>query len=307
MILIGSRAMAMRAPFILNRKPKDFDWVCTEKEFDQWIIEQSDKVNPTDIYSTSKNKRVVRGDVNCEFELVEPNTSSEMLYRLVQEDKDTVESPFGLVPNLDMLFTIKSSHKFLKNSPHFWKNLSDYHLMKMIGAQVRPEYDTFLKLREKETYTYSHPKLNTTKGAFFSEDNVGYVYDHDSIHESVKHLDRPAYAYFQKDGAEVACDKNKFLACAREIQLYSVVEESAVLAIERSLVPFPNRMSHEKAWRLAFSKVCTSISSGWWRSFAYENAMDCLKLYPTDYWNKFQSGLEAGTIKPYNPSAKSAY
>ena len=298
MILIGSRALMIRAPYLLSRKPKDFDWVCTEEEFDNWLIKNSNKINPTQIYSPSKNKRIIRGSVNCEFELISPGTSSELLLQLVSEDSETLNSPFGLIPSMDMLFTIKSSHKYLKNSPHFWKNLSDYHLMKMIGAQIIPKFLYFFKLRELETYNYSHPKLNSLKKDFFNED-VSYIYDHDSIHEAVKHLERPAYSFFQKENAEVACDKNKFFECSREIQLYSVVEESTVLAIEHNLVPYPNRWSHEQAWRFAFSKVCTSIASGWWREFAYENALDCLKLYPSDYWNKFQEGLSNGIIKPY--------
>lgn len=296
----------IRAPYILNRSPKDFDWICTEKEFDHWITEQSFKAQPTDVSVISENKRIVRGAVNCEFEIIRPGTSSELLQSLVFEDSETIETPFGLVPSLDLLFTIKCSHRYLKNSPHFWKNLSDYHLMKRVGAQVKDNLSSFLKLREKETYTYTHPKLNTSRKNFFSDDQVSYVYDHDSIHEAVKHLDRPAYSFFQKDGEEVACDKNKFFACSREVQLYSVVEESAVLAIERSLVPFPGKWSPEYAWRFAFSKVCTSISSGWWRAFAYDNALDCLRLYPVDYWSKFQKGLSDGLVKPFNPSAKAS-
>jgi hypothetical protein len=297
-ILIGSRALKFRAPFLLHREPKDFDWVCTEAEYSSWILEQSGRVGPINIKITP-TKRVVRGAVNCEFELINPSRSSELLLQLVVEDPDTMSTPFGLVPSLDMLFTIKSSHKYLRNSPHFWKNLSDYHLMKMVGAKVRPEFEEFHKMREKETYTYNHPKLNVGKADFFSEDGVGYVYDHDSIHATVALADRPAYTYFQKDGAEVLCDKNKFFACPREIQLYSVVEESAVLAIERSLVPHPGKMTPEKAWRLSLSKVCTSISSGWWRAFAYENALDCLKLYPSNYWERFQIGLASGVVKPH--------
>src|SRR6185436_4716425 len=152
MILIGSRALMIRAPYILNRSPKDFDWICTEKEFDHWITEQSFKAQPTDVSVISENKRIMRGAVNCEFEIIRPGTSSELLQSLVFEDSETIETPFGLVPSLDLLFTIKCSHRYLKNSPHFWKNLSDYHLMKRVGAQVKDNLSSFLKLREKETY-----------------------------------------------------------------------------------------------------------------------------------------------------------
>lgn len=290
-----------RAPYLLSRACNDFDWVCTAEEFDHWINERSNQEGIVSVSSPSENKRVVRGATNCEFEIIHSGASSELMAQLVASDPETLETPVGLIPSLDLLFTIKKSHRYRKNSPHFWKNLSDYHLMKSVGCQVRASYNGFLKLREKETYTYSTPKLNVSKKEFFSDDGISYTYDHDSIHEAVKHLDRPAYTYFQKDGAEVACDKNKFFSCSREIQLYSVIEESAVLAIERSLIPFPDRTTPERSWRVAFSKVCTSISSGWWREFAYENAMDCLKLYPQDYWDKFKKGLATGVVKSFDP------
>lgn len=107
----------------------------------------------------------------------------------------------------------------------------------------------------------------------------------------------PAYTRYQKDGQEVQCDKNKFFNCAREIQLAGVVEEAAVLAIERSLVPHPNVWTPHFAWKFALAKVCTSITSGWFREFAYENALDILKLYPVDYWDKFQKDVESGLVK----------
>ena len=77
----------------------------------------------------------------------------------------------------------------------------------------------------------------------------------------------------------------------------SVLEESAVLAIERSLVPHPGVMTPPQAWHFAFSKVCTSIASGWWRDFAYENAPELLNKFPADYFDKFQKALANGEVK----------
>lgn len=303
MILIGSRATMLRMPQALLRKPVDFDFVCTQEEYDTWVKEQSHKVSPTKFYPVSDGKKmVVEGSTNCEFELIQPGTSSELLNQLVMSDKESFETPFGWVPNFDMLFTIKSSHKYLKNSPHFWKTLVDYHIMKKLGAKVRPEYQEFLKLREKETYTYSHPKLNQSKESFFKDDSVQYVYDHDTIHESVARFERPAYTYYMKDGAQVQTEKDKFFACSRDIQLAGVVEEAAVLAIERSLVPHPGVKTALEAWRFALSKVCSSITSGWFRAFAYENALEILKLYPEGYWEKFQGDVKKGLVKPFTGS-----
>lgn len=298
MILIGSRALALRCPPALFRKPVDFDFVCTETEFHSWMDKNVDKIIPKKIYS-EKNKMIVEGYTNCEFELIRPGNSSQLLSDLVKADSETIETTFGSIPSFNLLFTIKSSHKYLKNSPHFWKTLGDYHIMKKLGAVIQPDHMEFLKLREKETYTYNHPKLNQKKDGFFSDDGLVYTWDHDTIHQSVAKFERPAYTYYMKDGAEVQCDKNKFFACTRETRLAGVIEEAAVLAIERSLVPLPGIWSPEYAWKFALSKVCSSITSGWFREFAYENALEILKLYPHGYWEKFQEDIKSGLVKPF--------
>lgn len=305
MILVGSRALALRAPALLFRKPLDFDWVCTQEEFDKWLPTNLEKVGGIKVYAENDgrfDKQIVEGSTNCEFELIRPGTSSDLLAKLVSEDKSSIDTPFGLVPNLDLLFAIKTSHRYLKNSPHFWKTLIDWHVMRKAGAQIRPEYEDFLKMREKETYNYAHPKLNVNKDSFFKDDGLQYVYDHDTIHESVARMERPAYTYYMKDGEQVLTDKAKFFAAPREIQLNGVIEEAAVLAIERSLVPHPGVWTPEFAWKFALSKVCSSITSGWFRQFAYENALDILKLYPTGYWEKFQQDVKTGLVKPFTGS-----
>jgi hypothetical protein len=299
MILIGSRALKLRASSYFKRTPVDFDWIATQEEVDDWLSKNLCKFKEYKTYRLEgkHDKYIVEGDSICEFELVKDNTSTQMLVDLVQSDKDTIETSFGLIPSLDMLFTIKSSHKYLKNSPFFWKNLGDYHLMKQMGAKVRPEYQEFLKVREKETYNYSHPKLNQSKKDFFSDDGLTYLVEHDDIHESVKIYDRPAYTYYLKDGAEVNCDKSKFFSVSQEIRLAGVAEEAMTLAIERSLLPFPGVMTPKQAWMFALMKVCSSITSGYFREFAYEHLPEVIKIYPENYFVKFQKDLSEGKIR----------
>ena len=284
------------------RKPLDFDWLCSMSEYEIWMEKNSFKIKPTKIYSErggNFHKMIVEGSTNCEFEIIQEGQSSEILRQLVENNSESLETPFGWVPTFDMLFTIKQSHRYLKNSPHFWKTLADWHIMRALGATIRPEYEPFLKLREKETYNYSHPKLNVTKDNFFKDDGLEYVWDHDDIHKSVARQERPAYTYYLKDGEQVQCDKSKFFACHRDIQLSGVVEEAAVLAIERSLVPHRGVWTPEYAWKFALAKVCSSITSGWFRQFAYENAPEVLKLQPVGYWEKFQQDIADGKVKAF--------
>lgn len=291
MLLIGSRALLFRAPQILRRGPKDFDFIGSQSEIEGWF--RSNDV--TDF--VCNNNKIISETQLCEAEIVTPNTSSAMLMDLVEKDPVSLKTKFGLVPSFNLLFALKCSHKYLKNSPHFWKTALDYHRMKQAGAEILPEHQAFLKLREKETYNYAHPKLNVNKKDFFKGDQVSYIYDHDSIHMTMAIGDRPAYTLFAKDGEEVKSDKNKFFALPEEVRINSILEESYVLALERSQIPYPDKMVPKDSFRLALSKVCSSITSGWWREYAYENIFRAAKLYDDQYLEKFKRGIQTGVVK----------
>ncbi len=299
MLVIGSRALAIRCRRALLREPADFDFVCSRDEVNRFDFSKLGKLKKDPYEVDGGTKLIAEGDSICEFEYAVPGTSNEKLLELAEPE--AIKTSIGDVPSLDLLFAIKTSHRHKKNSPFFWKNLADWHSMKRCGAKVRDEHKPFLKQREAETYaSQKHPSLMRDKKNFFSEEElIEYVHDHDSIHESVALHGEPAYRKFATDGHEVYSSKQKFAQCSREIQIASVLEESAVLAIERSLVPHPGVLTEEQAWKLAFSKVCTSIASGWWRSFAYENALDCLRIWPKDYNERFKRGLENGLVKPF--------
>jgi hypothetical protein len=306
MILIGSRALALRAPMALQRKPCDFDWICTQQEYEVWMEKNAAKLNPTKVYPLPEfHKMIVEGSTNCEFEIIQSGNSNELLVDLVEKDPETIETPFGKIPNLDLLFAIKDSHKYKKfhlSANGFWKTAMDWHTMKRLGPSVRPEYQEFSKLRQKETYNYAHPKLNVGKDDFFKDDGISYVFDHDTIHQSVARFEHPAYTYYMEDGAQVNCSKKKFFEIDQSIRLAGVVEEAAVLAIERSLVPHPGTWTPEYAWKFALAKVCSSITSGWFRAFGYEHLPEVLKLAPVGYWNKFRADVEEGLVKPFTGS-----
>lgn len=292
MLLIGSRALMFRAPALLDRKPMDFDFIGREDEVQDWMAK-----NGVTGAVREAGKLIVRDNPPLEFELVELGSAAEKLVALVEADSKTIRTEFGLVPNLNLLFTLKASHRYLKNSPHFWKTAIDYHRMKRMGCEILPEYTEFFKQREKETYTYKHPNLNVKKKDFFDGDQVNYVYDHDSIHEAMKIGERPAYTYFQKDGAQVACDKEKFFSLPEENRINSVLEETYVLALERSQIPFEGKLTPKQSFTMALSKVCSSITSGWWREYAYENIFTALKRYDDQYVERFKQGIVSGVVK----------
>lgn len=95
-------------------------------------------------------------------------------------------------------------------------------------------------------------------------------------------------------------DKAKFFSLPREIQLLGVLEESYVLALERSIIP--HNSDRRRAFAMAISKVCTSITSGWFREFAWENYDDVVALYDDNFVDKFRAALAAGHIKSFKGS-----
>lgn len=296
MLLIGSRALAYRARHLLYKDPVDFDFISTKEEAEEFLEKRNISNQRYDV----EGHIIVEGTVPLEFSLVEYSDSSKMLVELVSNDPKKITTTFGDIPSLNLLFALKSSHKYLKNSPFFWKTARDYHAMKHEGCVIQPEHMEFFRLREKETYSYKHPNLNVKKNEFFDGDQIKYVYDHDTIHESMKLFDQPAYTYYQKDGSEVLCDKNKFFALPEKIRLAGVLEESYVLALERSQIPHPNIMTPKQSFLMALSKVCSSITSGWFREYAYENIFKAVQKYDDTYVSRFHEHVKSGLVKLIN-------
>lgn len=306
MLILGSHALRIRAPHLLNRTPSDVDLFASMDEINSFARKSRFKTaRPTE---AGRKYVLSDGHTIYDVEIAWSDTLAAQLIDLVAADPDTiVVSPdylngfSAMVPSLAVLAALKATHKYLKNSPHFLKTMRDNQMYAAQDLTLKEQYKDWFKARTKETYAYSHPKLNQSKHNFFT-DEVKYTYDHDTIHIAVKQFDHPAYSYFQQDEAEVAVSKDKFLALSEDIKLASVVEESCVLAIERSLVPFPGAKTTEEAFLFALEKVCTSITSGWWRAYAYDNYDNAIKLFLNkyqDYFEKFQVALSAGIVQPF--------
>lgn len=198
------------------------------------------------------------------------------------------------VASPNTLLLIKMSHRYKKNTPTFRKTMDDIWGLRFAGARVVDQ--VLFQIREQATYDYGHPKLNVDKKDFFKDD-VPYKYDHDSIHEAVAVDGTPAYTKYMVDGEQVLTSRTKFDALDHRTKLLGVLEESYVLALERSIIP--HNSSPSGAFRMALSKVCTSITSGWFREFAWEHYHEVMALYNPDFVDKFHAALLAGRIRPY--------
>lgn len=305
MLIIGSQAMAHHFPEA-GIVPNDTDIIGTLDEFRVWSREFP-KGTITLCKPLSADKMHVRtkDGHNYEFELAVEGSSTYDLWMY----------EFDGYASLEVLLLLKLSHRYRRNSPHFLKTMRDIQFLREQGVELSSYLKQVLPKREKETYTYAHPKLDVSKDAFFDGDGVPYIYDHDSIHLTVAMIDqlhynsgtdttytepRPAYSFYMKDGAAVMTSKEKFMAQDEIIRLYGVYEESCVLALERSQIPFPEA-SPRKSFEYALMKVCTSITSGWFREFAWENYQKVLDLYNSlgerGYLDRFERNKHL--LRPY--------
>ncbi len=297
--LIGSHALILRG---YDRTPKDTDIIGTFEEINAFFRTFKDIIVAQ--YPLSANKIYVKtkfGEI-WEAEIAwEGSTAAEFL-QIVAADPDTKEPPAGsdlYVPSIGLLYALKMSHRYLKDSPHFLKTMRDIQEMRNNGAIIPLQYLNWYKRREKETYHYQHPNLNRSKKDFFTMDaGVPYKYDHDSIHRAVALFDKPAYNYYKPDENDVLTSKSMFFALDEKYRLAGVIEECYVLALERSIIPYPDtapKWSFDKA----LEKVCTSITSGWFREYSWESYDKIQDMYDPEYVNWFKNGLESGVVKNY--------
>jgi hypothetical protein len=281
----------VRQPTILS----DFDYICKAGEFNHRLKSYYEG------YEVIAGSHPIRKSYILKkpnFPIIEVEIAYEgsVAYKLLEILSEHT------ISNLDLSYTLKMSHRYLRNSPHFLKTMTDIHVMRKAGAVIPIELIDWLKLREDETYYYKHPNLNQDKGNFFDTPNVTYVYDHDSIHKVVAIGEVPAYTKFLV--GEVRTSKKKFDKLPLTDKLNAVLEEAMVLAVERSLI-YEHRKGvvtldkEYSVWEYSLQKVCTSITSGWFREFAWEHYQMCIKLYHSrcaGFFQRFLDGVDQGLV-----------
>lgn len=314
LLIIGSEALRHFGVKMPERKRLDIDIIITKDS----LAEHIRSVNPKKMkHSEDASAVYVIGDdylsdktIMYEYEVAWSGSAGADLLDLVAANPGKYAQEWFInnepvyFARPEVVLALKLSHRYKKNSPHFLKTLRDIQALRAAGFSVPKELKAWFKKREKETYNYKHPKLmGVKKGEFFSDDGISYVYDHDSIHEAVKTMDKPAYSRFQPDGEEIGTSKAMFFKCPLAVQLLAVLEEAYVLSLERAIIPFDMFGDAEKcrgAFDMALSKVCTSITSGWFREFSWENFDKVNQLYDPEYVTRFSEAVSRGEVKPHN-------
>lgn len=289
MLIIGSTAVQSQG-IDLGRVSGDVDLIMKPHELVEFKRRDWDMFKPT-----CGTKWVFQnGNQHTEVEVAWDGTSANMLH-------DLYNTSFSSCPVISPrhALLLKLSHRYRKNSPHFLKTMSDIRTLRECisvdgsDPQWTEQEMDILKLREKETYKYSHPKLNKSKNEFFAD---RYMFDHDSIHEAVAVGEAPAYEKFSI--GNVMCDMDLFEAASFDQQVAAVYEETCVLALERSVIP--HGTDQHVAFLHALEKVCTSITSGRFREFAWENYHNVVRFKrdTKPYIKAFYEGVVNGVVKP---------
>lgn len=291
-ITIGSVAAYIRG---IRHRPvgADLDVIMTYDQFQTYL--KASKADLKACYPTDDSHFVLKyqdGRIE-EVEIAWPGTSAEMLMARYPFSAEPENWNRVIWASANELYAIKMSHRYKKNSPHHYKTMADIHAMRAFGCEITEDLQEFYQLRQKESYTYNHPKLDVTSKEFFAGDGVNYIYQHDSLHQAVAIEAVPAYTYYLKDGSEVMTSREKFFACNNHTRLLGVYEESCVLALERSQIPYDFKPDPRKSFEIALMKVQTSITSGWFREFAWENHQKVIDVYESfgydDYIRRFKA------------------
>lgn len=300
MIVLGSYPVES----IVGRQSKDLDLLCTLDELKEYTGAKPIIKDATHAYVKTPERIY-------DAELIWADSLQLELAELILTDPATYwdDKVNAWIPSLNVLYMLKMSHRYRKDSPHFLKTMQDIRFMRAAGAVIEVKHYDFYKKRMDETYWYEHPNLNRSKAEFFNPEDKYMVYDHDSIHEAVAIGCAPAYTYYAVDGAEVLSSKEKFYnAVTHQIRCRGVYEETAVLALERSQIPNKGNVDRRWSFEKALEKVCTSITSGWFREFAWEQYDYILEMYDSmnendrNYVDEFHRNKHK--LRPYEGGMK---
>lgn len=318
MIIIGSRALYSKfenESSIERLSKADFDVIMSFDDFN-FFIEKFDK-KIIEMVPNSHNKynlKIMINDkkVQYEIEINSNDSSGEFLLNNINVVTDANYTDQLNVEwrclSFPYLMLMKKSHLYFP--VHFEKNINDYHFLKSIlgDIELNENMETFFNLRKKESYIkfedkYSTPSLEVSNEEFFSVSGKanGRVYIHDDLHEVVKHFNKPIYNMlkYEEKKDRAWCEKDLFHNLPYDYRIKCVQEEAYVIALERYILPqFGEYKDFFWCYKRALRRICTTLCSGFFRQFAFENYPIIVNAYNEDFYNKFLYAKNNNLIKP---------
>ena len=209
----------------------------------------------------------------------------------------------------DEILTIKISHSPWELNNGSWrKHMHDIVWLQDHGAKEIPGWVDVLYPIWEDLHGSKKVQLNQESGAFFT-DAVTRIYDHDSLHDTVSHFNRPLWMEVLKDGQSVAMDMAKVWALPFEQQIMLFREEVYATALERWLVPAWDKgttFSPTMAYLWALRKTITSLTKGKSSLFMirnYRRFRDCPRLPDGRTWYMVRHDQNKHLLRPYEGKA----
>lgn len=280
-IVIGSYALQ-------TRRCSDIDIVCYKKDIliekSQWVLE-----NKHTISFNFNNKKI-------ECLLADEQESFKLLL-----DTCTFTDNY-LIASFELLLAIKQAHIHRANI-QWEKHIHDYtylrHMFPYCSTRCIPEipdytiYD-FYKIHKKTLdevlgKPFKVPLKNVTVEDFF-DDGVKKHFNHDWLHTVFAHKEQPIYTLLQVDPKIVYCDSKLWELLPYEEKLMCVLEECYVISVERFLIrkiknnEVITNIESSDAFKKSLIKVCTTLTSGFFRDFAIHNYFVLLNNYNIKYY-----------------------
>lgn len=263
-VLVGSRALAYWLPEFTPRENADWDF----------LMGDEGSVN----------------DLDLQFPRLEVHWFNELNnYDVVNEFRvKTPEFDYNVM-SLEGLALMKRSH--LWRAYNFDKHITMYH--KYLAPYARWDDPTWCKLLKerikltKQAYPQRNPSLDQTNKDFF-DDAVKKVFDHDWIHELVAYYDRPLFERLKYDDKfdKAWCEKDLWEQFTPEDKNRCVAEEAHVIACERFMIPNDWNFAPKRAYFMTVNKVCTTLTSGWFRDHAINNFPAIIQLFNQEKFDK---------------------
>lgn len=202
------------------------------------------------------------------------------------------------------LFILKAAHIHLPRKNWFC-DIQDYHVLKneVINYWISPNEEAriFKFIRnykaELDEINKTHQmNLKVSKDEFFNDGVKKYI-DHDKLHEVFAHGKEPIYKKCQDPKEEVYCSLDKWDALKPIEKIQMVLEETYVIAAERFIIPKAAKYKFNLDECLnireinqlqtilnALKKVCTTLSSGWFRDYCINNYFEICNHIDMEYF-----------------------
>lgn len=295
MLIIGSTAAKVWIPTFRNAS--DLDVWMLPHDFASWydsninnLVEFRPQRNPNKFFAKFRDQNSI---ITMEIRILDDAMPQMQFYR-AQKHEQTIVIAGGefKVASVKTLLKLKRSHiEFpLRWNKHIndYSELLEYYNVNQAECDAQQDnelLDSAYAALYKATRTKlggKTAKLNMSNEQFFAKSAmVGRVYDHDSIHRAVMFYDQPMFEKIKDDLSSAMCSKRLWDKLSYKDKVRAVQEEAMVIALERKVIP--SMLAGEPydaraAFSWAIQRICTNLTSGWFRSFALDNWRNCMNL-----------------------------